>query len=118
MIKSSSLLVIAAMAGGFLISTGASAGDVLRGQEKSLSCQACHGTDGNSPIPTFPILAGQHRDYLLQSMRDYKSGVRANAVMKVIVDPLSDLDMQDLAAYYASQKGLRKIDAGRLKEIP
>jgi len=51
-------------------------------------------------------------------MRDYKSGVRANAVMKVIVDPLSDLDMQDLAAYYASQKGLRKIDAGRLKEIP
>ncbi len=83
-----------------------------------MSCQACHGPDGNSPVPTFPILAGQHRDYLLQTLRDYKSGARANPIMKAIVDPLSDEDMEDLAAFYASQKGLRKIDAGRLKEIP
>ncbi len=100
-------------------STGAWAtGDPVRGQEKSLACQACHGTDGNSPIPTFPIIAGQHRDYLLQSMLDYKSGARSNPIMVAIVAPLSEQDLEDLAAYYAAQTGLYPIDAGLLAGTP
>ena len=88
------------------------AGDPVRGKEKSLSCQACHGPDGNSPVPMFPIIAGQHQDYLLHSMRSYKTGERTNPIMIAIVQPLSDRDLEDLAAYYADQKGLYQIDAG------
>ena len=101
-----------------LSSPALAAGDVARGKNKSTTCQACHGPDGNSPVPTFPIIAGQHRDYLLQSMRSYKTGDRNNAIMKAIVDPLSDQDMEDLAAYYAAQEGLSKIDAGRAVGTP
>ena len=88
------------------------AGDPVRGKEKSLSCQACHGPDGNSPVPMFPNIAGQYRDYLLHSMRSYKTGERTNPIMIAIVQPLSDQDLEDLAAYYANQKGLYQIDAG------
>lgn len=88
------------------------AGDPAAGKEKSLACQACHGLDGNSPIPTFPIIAGQHKDYLLHSMLSYKTGERTNPIMVAIVQPLSEEDIADLAAYYASQEGLYQIDAG------
>ena len=94
------------------------AGDPVRGKEKSLSCQACHGPDGNSPVPMFPIIAGQHRDYLLHSMRSYRTGERTNPIMVTIVQPLSDQDLKDLAAYYAAQEGLYQIDAGVGVEIP
>ena len=94
------------------------AGDPVRGKEKSLSCQACHGPDGNSPVPMFPIIAGQHQDYLLHSMRSYKTGERTNPIMVAIVAPLSDQDLEDLAAYYARQKGLYRIDAGIGVETP
>ena len=66
-----------------------------------MTCQACHGPDGNSPIPTFPIIAGQHKDYLLHSMLSYKTGERTNPIMVAIVQPLSEEDIEDLAAYYA-----------------
>ena len=94
------------------------AGDPVRGKEKSLSCQACHGPDGNSPVPMFPIIAGQHQDYLLYSMLSYKTGERTNPIMVAIVQPLSEQDLADLAAYYARQKGLYQIDAGLGAETP
>lgn len=100
------------------LSGPALAGDPERGKEKSLSCQACHGTDGNSPVPMFPIIAGQHRDYLLHSMRSYKTGERTNPIMVAIVQPLSEQDLEDLAAYYARQKGLSEIDTGLGVETP
>ena len=106
-------LCAAALAG-----PAAAAGDPVRGAEKSLSCQACHGTDGNSPVPTFPILAGQHEDYLLQSLLAYRDGRRTNPVMTALVVPLSVQDMADLAAYYARQKGLRPASAGWSKDLP
>jgi cytochrome c553 len=69
-------------------------------------CAACHGADGNSPIaPDFPKLGGQHYDYLLHSLKAYKSGARKNAVMAAQVEKLSTRDMENLAAYYAAQKG-------------
>jgi cytochrome c553 len=82
------------------------AGDVASGQEKSKACAACHGPDGNTPAgPDFPRLAGQHQDYLLKALRDYKSGARKNPIMAGQVANLKPQDMADLAAFYASQKG-------------
>jgi len=82
------------------------AGDAVSGKQKSKVCEACHGPDGNSPPgPDFPRIAGQHYDYLLKSLRDYKSGARKNPIMGSQVGNLSPQDMADLAAYYANQKG-------------
>ena len=75
------------------------------------TCVACHGPDGNSPVAMYPKLAGQHAEYLYKQLKDFKLGVessgklgRSNAIMAGMVAPLSDTDMQNLAAYFASQK--------------
>ena len=82
------------------------AGDAASGKQKSQACAACHGADGNAPIgPDFPRLAGQHYDYLLKALRDYKSGARKNPIMGGQVSALSAQDMADLAAYFSNQKG-------------
>jgi len=67
-------------------------------------CGACHGVDGGKPIaPENPILAGQYSDYIVKALRDYKSGKRANPIMKGMADPLSRKDIDDLAAWFSSQ---------------
>ena len=82
------------------------AGDASSGKQKSQACAACHGADGNTPTgPDFPRLAGQHEDYLLKALKDYKSGARKNPIMGGQVGGLSVQDMADLAAYFANQKG-------------
>lgn len=81
-------------------------GDYEAGKAKSTTCAACHGADGNSTVTSFPRLAGQHRDYLLQALHEYKIGVRKNPIMGGQVQALSDTDMQDLATYFSEQKGL------------
>lgn len=80
------------------------AGDPVAGQAKTIVCGACHGQDGNSPLPNFPKLAGQGERYLLKQMQDIKSGARPVVEMTGMLDPLSEQDMADVAAYYASQK--------------
>ena len=82
-------------------------GNAERGAEKAKqACAACHGAGGNTPLQVeYPRLAGQHQDYLYKSLREYKSGARKNAIMGSQVANLSRQDMQDLAAYFASQKG-------------
>lgn len=89
------------------------AADIQAGKElAAATCATCHGPGGNSPVaPNYPILAGQHRDYLLRSLRAYKSGERENAVMNGMVSGLSDRDLQNLAAWYASQEGLETLSA-------
>ncbi len=76
------------------------------GKEKSRTCAACHGGDGNSAAGDFPRLAGQHYDYLVKAMKDYKSGARKNAIMSPQVANLSIRDFEDIAAFYAEQPGL------------
>lgn len=89
------------------VSTQATAsGNAEAGKAKSTSCAGCHGVNGNSPTAMFPKLAGQHKDYLLHSLRAYKSGKRKNPIMSGQVQGLSDTDMVDLAAYFSKQKGL------------
>jgi cytochrome c553 len=82
------------------------AGDIAAGKAKSAICASCHGTDGVSPQPNFPIIAGQYQDYIVRALKDYKSGERENAIMKGFVANLSEQDMKDLAAYFYSQQGL------------
>ncbi len=78
-------------------------GDASAGKGKAAVCAACHGMDGNSPTNMFPKLAGQGEAYLVKQLKEFKSGVRNNAVMAPMVAALSEQDMADLAAYYASQ---------------
>jgi cytochrome c553 len=82
----------------------ARAADTAAGLAKAKEvCQACHGLDGNSPTPDYPRLAGQYPDYLSKALRDYKSGARKNAIMTGMAGALTAKDIDDVAAYYASQ---------------
>ena len=83
------------------------AGDPAAGLEKSTVCQSCHGKTGNESVdPSYPKLAGQHKDYLIHSLKAYKYGDRENAVMVTFASQLSEQDIEDIAAYYAAQNGL------------
>jgi len=99
------LFILAAVALGFSLPVHAK-GNYEAGKAKSTTCAACHGADGVSSVPSFPKLAGQQRDYLYHSLKDYKSGKRKNPIMAGQVQTLSDADMLDLALYYSKQKGL------------
>ncbi len=84
----------------------AAKGDIEAGKAKSQTCQACHGVDGNGMGDgQYPRLAGQYADYLEKSLKDYRSGARANAIMAGFASTLSDEDIRNLSAYYAAQKG-------------
>lgn len=85
----------------------AAAGNPAAGKAKSAACAACHGPDGNSPTPAFPKLAGQNDDYLIHALKAYRSKTRVNAIMNEQAARLSDEDIADLAAYFASQSGLK-----------
>ena len=79
-------------------------GDAAQGREKSATCVACHGVDGNSINPEWPSLAGQGELYLASQLRRFRSGERSNVLMDPQAAALSDRDIADLAAYYAAQK--------------
>lgn len=83
-------------------------GDAAAGQAKSVTCTACHGADGNgvTGLPLQPRLAGQHVEYLVKQVQDYKSGTRENAIMAPMVAALSDEDINDVSAYYAGLQGV------------
>jgi cytochrome c553 len=81
-------------------------GDAEVGRKKSAPCAACHGANGISATPDFPNLAGQYADYLHSALKHYKNGKRKNPIMQGQVANLSEKDMLDLSAFFASQKGL------------
>jgi cytochrome c553 len=84
--------------------TTAGAADLAAGAAKAKEvCQACHGLDGNSQVPDYPKLGGQRPDYLAKALRDYKSGARKNPIMASFAGTLSATDIENLAAYYATQ---------------
>ena len=98
--------LFAMLAAGTLAGAVAAA-DVAAGAAKAKEiCAACHGVDGNSTDPNNPRLGGQYRDYLAKALRDYKSGERNNAIMKGFAAALSSRDIENLAAYYSSQKSV------------
>jgi cytochrome c553 len=89
--------------------TAFSTGDPARGQQKAVTCEACHGKTGMSVDPNYPNLAGQHQSYLIKALSDYRSGKRNNAIMASFAGPLSNQDIEDLAAWFASQEGLEDL---------
>ena len=95
--KSFAVIAVLAMLGGV-----AQAADIEAGKAKSAVCAACHGGAGISPTPVWPNLAGQKEQYLIAQMKAFKDGTRQNAQMSPMATGLSDEDMANLAAYYAS----------------
>jgi cytochrome c553 len=92
-------------------------GDPQAGKAKAITCNACHGADGNSSNPDFPNLAGQMPGYIAKQLAKFKRGERNNPVMQAMVIALSPQDMQNLDAYYASLKPkLGSINEDQLKE--
>jgi cytochrome c553 len=95
--------LVVAIAGAFAPAVALGA-DVVAGQAKVQQvCQACHGLDGNSQAADYPKLGGQYPDYIAKALRDYKSGARKNPIMAGFAATLSDKDIDNVAAYYASQ---------------
>jgi cytochrome c553 len=80
------------------------AGDAAAGKAKSATCAGCHGATGHSAVPTYPNLAGQKEAYLVKQLKAFKDGSRKDPTMNAMAAPLSDADMENLAAYYSSQK--------------
>lgn len=91
-----------------------SLGNADAGKTKSQPCAACHGPDGNSTVPNWPKLAGQHQNYLVKQLKEYKEGEkgpRNEPSMYAMAAPLSDQDIADLASFYATQT----ISTGKVK---
>jgi cytochrome c553 len=89
-----------------LIGNASAKGDAAAGTNKAKPCAACHSGDGNATADQqYPRLAGQYADYIARALHEYKNGDRKNPIMAGMAAPLSDQDIDDIAAYYASQPG-------------
>jgi cytochrome c553 len=100
--RSCTWLVLAMM--GALAGESAVAQDVDAGRKKAEACVACHGANGNSTQPQFPVLAGQTARYIYLQLKDFKEGRRTEPQMDPFVKDLSRQDMFDIAAFFAAQK--------------
>ena len=100
-----SVLLSASVAAAFASEAKAPAkADLAKGQEKAQVCAACHTADGSRGSPANPILQGQHPEYLVKQLTEFKAGKRANAVMSGMAAALTDEDMKNVAAFYASKQ--------------
>jgi len=101
MIAKLTALLIVGWLGGF--GAAHAAGDAAAGKAKAATCAGCHGDKGQG-FPPFPALAGKREADQLKALQDFKSGARSNPMMSGMAAALSDQDMEDLAAYFASFK--------------
>lgn len=99
------LATCAVIVGVFAAQAVLAEGNSEAGKQKSQTCAACHGANGISTSDQFPILAGQYRDYIIQALHEYQKGDRTNPIMAGMAKPLSEQDIQDLAAYFSSLPG-------------
>ena len=99
LISLAALVAFAALSGTVL-----AAGNAAAGKNKVAACAGCHGADGNSAAPNFPKLAGLDGSYIAKQLEDFKKGARKDATMNGMSAGLSKRDMDDIGAYYASQK--------------
>lgn len=86
-----------------VINAATAEGNIAAGQAKSAMCAACHGATGINPSPTYPDLAGQHAAYIVKQLQSFKQGTRLDPVMAPMAAGLSTQDMEDVAAFFASQ---------------
>ena len=114
--KKSLLLVLGLTAFAFALQVQAD-GDANAGSSKATVCMACHGPGGNSVSGQFPKLAGQNASYIVEQLTAFKAGRRQNPIMQPQAQKLSDQDIQDLAAYFASQTvATGEAAAGQVKQ--
>ena len=85
-----------------LCGTNPAKADVAAGRAKANACAVCHGELGISTLPNAPNLAGQPEFYLTEQMKAYRSGRRPNEIMSIIAKPLTDAEIADLSAWFAS----------------
>ncbi|MFO1228276.1 c-type cytochrome [Roseateles sp.] len=104
--------IVATLLSGLLLALSASANEPAAAAKPDLAkggtiasnvCAACHTADGSRGSPANPILQGQHADYLVKQLTEFKSGKRKNAVMSGMAAPLSEEDIRNVAAFYASK---------------
>ena len=96
--------MLAAVLGASLLSTPAVAADAALGRQKAAACAVCHGPLGVAIAPDAPNLAGQPEMYLAGQLRAYRSGKREHEVMSLMAKPLSDADIDNIAAWFSSLK--------------
>ena len=100
-----SLMLACASVAAHAAEPAASAPDPAKGAALSASvCAACHTNDGSRGVAANPIIQGQHPDYLVKQLEEFKAGKRDNPVMKSMAAPLSEADMRNVAAFYASKQ--------------
>lgn len=99
-------LVVATLSSVLLVSAGfaQAAGDAAAGKAKSAVCAGCHGANGISANPLWPNLAGQKDAYLVKQIKAFRDGTRSDPMMSPMAKPLSDADIDNLAAYFSSLK--------------
>lgn len=90
-------------------------GDAKAGESKAAACGACHGPDGNSPTNQYPKIAGQQADYIARQLSLFKSNARANPIMLGFVANLTEQDMHDLGAYFATKQAVAGNGDNQLK---
>lgn len=99
-------LVVATLSSVMLLSAGVSlaGGDAAAGKAKAAVCAGCHGANGVSANPLWPNLAGQKDAYLVKQLKAFREGTRSDPMMSPMAKPLSDADIDNLAAYFSSLK--------------
>jgi cytochrome c553 len=97
------LILTAALSAAFT-ATAFAGGDPVAGKAKAVVCAGCHGADGNSANKIWPKLAGQHASYLAKQLSEFKSQARKDPTMAPMVAGLTDADIANVSAYFASQK--------------
>jgi cytochrome c553 len=97
-------LLLMALAATAAHSLPAAAADAAAGRQKARQCQTCHGLDGIAKMPIAPHIAGESQIYLETQLKAFRSGKREHEIMSVVAKGLSDADIADLAAWYASIK--------------
>ena len=100
--KNHSFIFSIVFAAAGLISPAILAADIAAGKAKSVTCGACHGSNGISMIPMYPNLAGQKEQYLVLQMKAFRDGERKNMVMAPMAAGLSDTDIANVSAYFSS----------------
>ncbi|MEN8108865.1 MAG: cytochrome c [Pseudomonadota bacterium] len=93
------IIMMTAMLG---IGGSVQAGDAAAGKAKAASCAGCHGANGISNNPMWPNLAGQQQGYLVKQLKAFRDGTRNDPMMSPMAKPLSDADIENIAAYYSS----------------
>lgn len=89
-------------------------GSIEDGKTKAIACQVCHGKGGKSGNPLYPVLSGQHSQYIVKQLKAFQAGTRKDPIMNGMAAPLSEQDMEDVAAYFHSTRSEQNgsLDSG------